>query len=157
MERHIIKRKLQIIDFEITVTLESLGGFCENAIKHLKSDTAQNQLEAIKEAIENIKNRRDSLREKNRKANDPDLRSGTNTANYLRQFALEMQPYEKAIIESVNQLLEAKYETDDTSVEEWSKRIPTEASDALRKKLQALRKIQPNLEMTILNSNKDNK
>ena len=149
MERHILKRKLQIIVFELTTPLVSLNGFCDALKGRTESQFVINQIEVIKGAVENVKSKLDILREKIPAGNDPDFISDISAASYLQKFAVELWESENKIISSVNQLYGIKYTPDDLHIEEWAKRLSINASENLSKKLASLRTIQPDLELTI--------
>jgi len=149
MERHILKRKLQIIVFELTTPLVSLNGFCDALKGRTESQFVINQIEVIKGAVENVKSKLDILREKIPAGNDPDFISDISAASYLQKFAVELWESENKIISSVNQLYGIKYTPDDLHFEEWAKRLSINASENLSKKLASLRTIQPDLELTI--------
>lgn len=149
MERHILKRKLQIIIFELTTPLASLSGFCDLTKDRIKSQLVLNQLAAIKEATEYIKSKKGYLSEKNLIKNDPDFSSDIKAASYLRTFALELQIYENTISASVDRLLKYDFEAGEPSFDEWAKRLLTTASENLSEKIKALRTIKPDLELVI--------
>ncbi|HEU0295366.1 MAG TPA: hypothetical protein VFR47_21685 [Anaerolineales bacterium] len=64
MDQHILKRKLQIIVFELTTPLVSLSGFCDLTRDRTKSQATLDQLRAISEATEYIKREKDFLGDK---------------------------------------------------------------------------------------------
>ncbi len=138
-----------MIAFNLTTPLVSLVGFCDLTKVRTRSQSVPIQLDAIKEAAEYIKDKKDFLRDKITAENDPDFTSELAAANYLRDFATELQTYEKAIAKSLDALLIQGFETGDPSLEKWSVNTSTNALENLHKILDALRNIQPNLELTI--------
>jgi|RhiMetdeSRZDD1v2_1073273.scaffolds.fasta_scaffold1053367_2 hypothetical protein len=156
MDRDTLKRKLQIIIFELTTPLVSLTGFCDLAKAQTKSRVTLEQLRVISEATEQIRSRKDFLSEKLLSEDDPDFISEIQSANYLQNFALEVKIYENKISTSINELLKQNFETDDLSLKEWVKQFSANAANDLRSKLDALGMIQPDLELVIVSNSGDN-
>ena len=149
MERHILRRKLFIIAFELTTPLVSLSGFHDLAKRKIRSQEVSWQLEIMQEATEHIKRKKDLLTEKISAENDPDFASEKTAVSFLKGFASELQIHEHTIIAAINQLLKYDFETGDPSLDEWAKSISTNAAENLHLKLEALRTIKPDLELVI--------
>ena len=154
MEKHILDQKLYIIAFEITTPLVSLGGFCNLAKNRTKSQHALNHLMSMMETIEKIKAKKDSLLDKTRLKTDINFNSNVKAAKYLRKFASDLHKHEDLIKASSNQLLDVSWEDEDSSYDKWSKNFLPKATKDLINKLNALRNIQPDLEL-VISENKD--
>ena len=152
MESHDIRRKLQIIAFELTTPLVSLSGFYNLAKNRTKSQSTINHLKAIIDSVDKIMYKKDLIIEKTRKETDPDFASSERAIKYLHKLATELQEHEILITSSVWQLIDTKWEDNDPKFSDWATNISTKAAENLRIKLEALRTIQPDLGMVIRKS-----